>query len=511
MDPAGAHDVIVVGAGSSGAVLAARLSDRPGRRVLLLEAGPAYTRAADVPPEVRDGTIMAAAAPGHPLNWSLTSTVAPGLRRPVPRGRVAGGSGAVNGGVFVRATPADFDAIAAAGHPEWSHRAVLASFTALEADHDFTGPGHGTRGPVPVRRIRAGEAAPVTTAFLDACAALGLPEEADKNADGPPGAGPLPLNVVGGVRHSALLTHLLPRAGRSGLTVLGGATVHRVRFRGTRAAGVDAVIGGRPRTFHAPEVVLSAGAVGTPRLLLLSGIGPGAELAAHGIPVVHAAPGVGKRMSDHPSVAVGHLPRPGHERGPDTPVAEAALHTAAPGGGAGIELMPHTAPFHRLIPVPGAAPGPEECAIGVQVLRPARTGTVALASADPREPPVLSHGHLTAAADRARMRDGVRLCTGLMETAAFRAVSPRHNGPPPAVLGSDRDLDDWIRARLSTAVHLSGGCAMGDVADAHGRVLGVEGLRVCDTSLLPRVPARGTGATAMAIGEHLARLIDAEP
>ncbi|MFC4564490.1 mycofactocin system GMC family oxidoreductase MftG [Nocardiopsis mangrovi] len=505
----GGHDVIVVGAGSSGAVLAARLSDRPGRRVLLLESGPAYTRAADVPPEVRDGTTMAAAVPGHPLNWSLTSTVTPGLRRPVPRGRVAGGSGAINGGAFVRATPADFDAMAAAGHPEWSHRAVLASFAALETDHDFTGPGHGTRGPVPVRRVRTG-AAPVTAAFLDACAGLGLPEEADKNAGGPPGAGPLPLNVVGGVRHSALFTHLLPRAGRPGLTVLGGATVRRVRFRGTRATGVEALIGGRPRVFHAPEVVLSAGAVGTPRLLMLSGIGPAARLAGHGIPVVHAAPGVGTRMSDHPSVAVGHLPAAGAVRGPDSPVAEAALHAAAPAGAAGLELMPYTAPFDRLIPAPGAAPGPGECAIGVQVLRPARTGTVTLASADPGAPALLSHGHLTTAADRACMRDGVRLCVDIMETAAFRAVSPRHNGPPPAVLGSDRELDGWIRARLSTAVHLSGGCAMGDVADAHGRVLGVDGLRVADTSLLPRVPERGTGATAMVIGEHLARLVDAE-
>ncbi|CAM3762267.1 mycofactocin system GMC family oxidoreductase MftG [Nocardiopsis rhodophaea] len=507
---------MIVGAGPTGSALAAGLSDAANasaaRSVLLLEAGPVPATRDAVPPEVLDGTRMAAARPGHELNWSFTGTVAPGTPRPVPRGRVAGGSGAINGGVFIRGTREDFDAIAALGHHDWSYERVLPSFAAVEHDHDFPGPPHGRRGPVPVRRTFPGSACPVTEAFWEACRDLGYPWEADKNASGPPGAGPVPVNVVSGVRHGALFTHLLPRAGRPRLTVRGGVLVHRVVFAGTRAIGVEAEVDGRLRVIRAEEIVLAAGAISSARLLLRSGVGPADELAALGIPVVHDAPAVGQAVTDHPGVAVGITPVPAARPAARTGVVEAALHTvataadaAADGRGDGdLEIMPYTAPFAELIPG-GAATPPDEIAFGVTLLRTASSGAIRLASADPHAPPVITFGHLTSAVDRARLREGVRRCAEILTSAPLRRLTASYGGPPAAVLGSDRALDAWIGERVSTANHLSGGCAMGSVTDARGRVRGVTGLRVADTSILPRAPSRGTVATAVMMGEHLAR------
>ncbi|CAM4034695.1 mycofactocin system GMC family oxidoreductase MftG [Nocardiopsis gilva] len=507
---------MIVGAGPTGSALAVRLSDdtTPGaaRSVQLLEAGPAPATCDAVPPEVLDGTRMAAARPGHALNWSFTGKVAPGTRRPVPRGRVAGGSGAINGGVFIRGTREDFDAIAALGHPDWSYERVLPSFAAVEHDHDFAGPPHGRRGPVPVRRTFPGSASPLTEAFWAACRGLGYPWEPDKNAPGPPGVGPVPVNVVSGIRHSALLTHLLPHAGRPHLTVRGGVLVRRILFAGTRAIGVEAETEGRVQVVRGDEIVLAAGAIGSARLLLLSGVGPADELADLGIRVVHGAPAVGRAVTDHPGVAVGITPVPSAVPAARTAVVEAALHAVSTAADEGtgarrdgdLEIMPYTAPFTELIPG-GAGTPPGEVAFGVTLLRTASSGAIRLASADPHAPPLITYRHLTSAADRARLREGVRRCAEILTSAPLRRLTASYGGPPAAVLGSDRALDTWIGERVSTANHLSGGCAMGEVTDAQGRVHGVTGLRVADSSILPRAPSRGTAATAAMMGEHLAR------
>ena len=501
-------DVVVVGAGTSGCPLAARLADT-GRRVLLLEAGAHHAHPADFPPELRDPARMAASQPGHPANWDLAATLAEGRTVPVPRGRVVGGSSALNAGYFVRGTPADFDGWAAAGNDLWSYERVLAAFRRLEADADFGDqPQHGADGPVPVGRVRSDS--PVADAFAAAAAELGFPAEPDKNAGAAPGFGPLPLTTAGGVRVNTAMAYLSPRRRLPQLSVRGGAQVRRVVVERGRAVGVETADG----VVRAPEVVLSAGAVGSAQLLLLSGIGPAVALRSAGIEVVADVPGVGAGFSDHPNVYVGFRPA----RPVALPDGQLPLHgvlhaTSADGQLPGdLEILPWLAPFSRIT---GSSPGgrPDELVVGIGLMREESRGQLTLAGADPLRPPRLDHRYLAEDADRRRLRDGVRLAAALLRSDALAPLVAERTGLPDGVLDDDRDLDRWIRAHLTTAVHLAGTARMGPdsdpgaVVDQELRVRGVSGLRVVDTSVMPVVTSRGPAATAVMIGERAAELM----
>ncbi|TYP87874.1 mycofactocin dehydrogenase MftG [Blastococcus xanthinilyticus] len=500
-------DVVVVGAGTAGCPLAARLADA-GRRVLLLEAGADHR---EVPGDLRDATSLKAAVPGHPANWDLPGLLPGGRRISVPRGRVVGGSSAVNAGYFVRPTPADADGWAAAGNDLWGWGRLLPALRRLESDLDFGPSGlHGADGPMPVRRPAAGP--PLAAAFGSAAGELGFPVETDKNGGGPPGHGPLPRNVVDGVRISTADAYLAPRRGHSRLTVRGGVRVLRVLVAGGRAVGVRTTAG----DVRAGEVVLSAGAVGSPHLLLLSGIGPAAALRAAGVEVLVDAPGVGTRCSDHPLVYLPFQPGDGVTAGVGQAPLHGVLH-ARSGDGAGpgdLEVLPWLAPFAQVM-AGEPAPAGSGVEFGVSLQRPEGRGRLALDGADPARPPVVDYRHLAEPVDRERMRAGVRLAARLMRTAALAEVGRPGADPGEAVLADDAALDRWIHGRLTTAVHLSGSAPMGPegdplaVVDQRLRVRGVDGLRVADTSVLPAVPSRGPALTAVLVGERAAELMAA--
>lgn len=508
-------DVIVVGAGGAGAPFAARISEDPGRSVLVLEAGPVPRAPGDFPADVLDATALPTVNGPGPHSWWYRSEVSPGRDYDVGRGQGAGGSTAVNGAYFVRPRITDLRRWAAAGNPAWAPERVLPVLARLERDVQFgDAPGHGGSGPVPVDR-RAFAPSPLAAAFAEAASAEGhraLPDLNDVHVGS--GHGDLPLNVQDGMRMNTGLTYLLPALGRPNLTVQGGSRVLRVLISGGRATGVEVESGGRVHRISAGEVVLAAGAVRSPHLLMLSGLGPADDLTAAGVRPVVDSPGVGASCSDHPDITVlAPLSQPLRPGGRD-PLFSWALNWSAEGspgqaeGTGGLEVLPMLRPFPVLA---GAAEG-SELPVIVALQGPSGRGRLSLDPVDPRQGPRVHYRHLESMVDRRRMREGVRTAVDLLssdqlgpwvDTAAWDR----------SVFEEDAPLDAWMSDHLGTAVHLSGTAPMGPesapgtVTDQCGRVHGVQGLRVVDTSILPDVPSRGPAATAVLLGEHLADLM----
>ncbi|MGW3941597.1 mycofactocin dehydrogenase MftG [Streptomyces phaeochromogenes] len=503
-------DVVVVGAGASGAALAARLSEDPGRLVLLLEAGPVPRQLSDFPPQLLDARLV----PGAQAECGAVShhpvRLTPDRPYSIPRGRVLGGSTTVNGGYFVRARREDFVRWSAAGGVDWSYDRMLPLLRGLETDLDHGADAvHGDRGPVRIRRTDLRH--PAAAAFADAARELGLPHEPDKNAQDVPGFGPVPTNTVDGLRVNTGISHLLGALGRPNLTVTGDCPVHRVVVRKGRASGVVVEHDGGFEVLEAGEVVLCAGAFASAHLLHRSGIGPGAVLTRAGIPVVLDAPAVGAWFSDHPQVVLEWAPH-GDMAEPVGSWLGGALHVSSSDGAhpGDLEIL------QSLVPMAGLTTGRTSVAGAplaflVSVQTPRTSGRLRTRSADAADPLDIDYGYLRTAGDRRRMREAVRVTAALLATAAFGEVASGLADPDATTLDDDRRLDRWIRAGLGTAQHTCGTVPMGPADDAraavdgYGRLYGLSGLRVADTSILPTAPLRGPAATAVLIGEFVAR------
>jgi choline dehydrogenase len=489
----------VVGAGSSGSVIASRATENPDRRVVLLEAGPDYPDPSGLPPDLRDGTRNALCS--HDWGYDYRPRRGAPLL-PQPRGRVVGGSSAVNTCIALRGEPSDYDEWASLGLPEWSWEHCLPAFKKLENDLDVRNAWHGQDGPLPIRRHKPAELTAWHSAFLGGCEELGFPSCSDSNDPTSTGYGPHAMNMLYGERVSAAQAYLTPGVReRENLSIRANVLVRRVIIENRRVAALEIESRGRIERLPARRVVLCAGAVATPGILLRSGVGPRREVERLGVTLVADVPAIGKRMLDHFGALIALAPRR-DTCNVHSPLIQTCLRYTSKGAETENDMLVQPGSFLQL---PGSVV--PLFTLMACVEKPRGHTTLRFPSADPHARPEMVGHVFSDDGDRERAVEGLQIAWLCASSRAMRGLC-NFVWPTESVLLDHAALREWIDRSSGTAFHMCGTVPMGpegsaDAAvDGRGRVRGVSGLWVADASVFPTVPSANTNLPVMMLGER---------
>ena len=412
--------------------------------------------------------------------------------------------------MFLRGLPEDYDTWASSGNDEWTFEELLPYFRKLETDTDFSDDFHGTDGPIIARRFKREEWLPAQQAFYNACSAAGYSESPDLNNPDSTGISGVPFNNPNGIRWSTAIGYLGESRHRLNLTIRPNCTVHRIVFDGNRATAVEVESGGERFTVEGEEIVLSGGAIASPQLLMLSGVGPADQLQSLGIPVVHELPGVGQNLRDHPIIFLTWRTKEGFELDGLAPRIQICLRYTAPGSDLRNDMVAQMSSYAtERINRGGGRMEPLGIRMVVSLYLALGSGELRLTSRDPSVQPFLDFNYLQEPSDRQRLRDGVRMCLELAEHPDIQSIIEERIEPDDAALASDDTLDEWLRREVTTAQHISCTCKMGPasdpmaVVDQRGRVHGLQGIRVVDASIMPDCVRANINVTVMVIGERI--------
>jgi choline dehydrogenase len=507
---------VIVGAGSGGSALAYRLTEEPDEQVVLVEAGPDYAELPQTPQDICNAAQMSV----QDHDWGLQAYfLEPPDKRepqPYPRGRVVGGSSSVNAAIAQRATVEDLDTWVAAGCPEWSYDATLPYFQRLENDLDVPdGPGHGNSGPIPITRHWPDEWAPAVRYFAQACLDRGYPECKDFNAKGSTGVGAVPRNLIGEeeLRASALLTYVAEARRRPNFRLLADTACRRVVFDGNRAIGVEVERDGQVEQIAADRVVLAAGAVHTPHILTLSGVGPAEVLDAIDVDRVAVSEGVGRNFQDHPfTPVVALLKDPTDKEG-----VRAQLKFSSSDGGLVDDVMLFATVLEpATLNLDIDTKGRKALILNSLLAKPRSIGWLTTVSPDHRVQPELHVNFLSDRSDVERLKESVRLAYDILTRSQVADEVSEVLFPDADTVADDKKLTDYIYAVSQTSYHASATCRMGSDGDPHAvvdqrlAVRGTEGLWVADASVMVNVTTGLTNLTAYMVGERLADYLKAD-